>query len=87
MPRSPRGPRPPPRPGENVYSGSSVQDGSCSASHRLTHTHTVTQQCYSDGSHHRGEKNGKKTQGGTTKPRCSPAQTDSNCSYFRLVNF
>lgn len=40
MPRSPRGPRPPPRPGENAYSGSSGRDGSCSASHRLTHTHT-----------------------------------------------
>lgn len=43
VPRSPRGPRPPPRPGESVYSGSSGLDGSCSASHRLTHTHTVIQ--------------------------------------------
>lgn len=40
VPRSPRGPRPPPRPGESVYSGSSGRDGSCSVSHRLTHTHT-----------------------------------------------
>lgn len=50
VPRSPRGPRPPPLPGESVYSGSSGRDDSCSASHRLiyTHTHTVIHKCYRD---------------------------------------
>lgn len=46
VPRAPRGPRPPPRPGESVYSDSSGPVGSCSASHRLTHT--VTQDLYSN---------------------------------------
>lgn len=47
VPRSPRGPRPPPPPGESVYSGSSGLDDSCSAFHRLIHTHTVIQKVLS----------------------------------------
>lgn len=75
MPRSPLGPRPPPRPGESVYSGSSGPDGSCSASHRLTHTHTVKKSV--TGMAAKSNCRPKMAQGGTTKRLCSSPQPAS----------